>query len=42
MDLVAQYPAFRFSTDGEWNLDQFLHSRTPAEQDRIVEAIRQQ
>ena len=42
MDLVAQHPAFRFSTDGEWNLDQFLHSRTPAEQDRIVEAIRQQ
>jgi alpha-mannosidase len=42
MDLVAQHPAFRFSTDGEWNLDQFLHSRTPAGQDRIVEAIRQQ
>ena len=42
MDLVAQHPAFRFSTDGEWNLDQFLHWRTPAEQDRIVEAIRRQ
>jgi hypothetical protein len=42
MDLVAQHPAFRFSTDGEWNLDQFLHSRTPAERDRIIEAIRQQ
>ena len=42
MDLIVQHPAFRFSTDGEWNLDQFLHSRTPAEQDRIVEAIRQQ
>jgi alpha-mannosidase len=42
MDLVAQHPAFRFSTDGEWNLDQFLHSRTPAGQDRIVEAIRHQ
>jgi alpha-mannosidase len=42
MDLFAQHPAFRFSTDGEWNLDWFLHSRTPAEQDRIIEAIRQQ
>jgi len=42
MDLVAQHPAFRFSTDGEWNLEQFLHLRTPAEQERIVEAIRQQ
>jgi alpha-mannosidase len=42
MDLVVQHPAFRFSTDGEWNLDQFLHSRTAAEQNRIVDAIRQQ
>ena len=42
MDMAAQHPAFRFSTDGQWNLDQFLHSRTPAEQDRIIEAIRQQ
>jgi alpha-mannosidase len=42
MDLVAEHPAFRFSTDGEWNLDQFMHWRTPAEQDRVVEAIRQQ
>jgi len=42
MDLVTQHPAFRFSMDGEWNLDQFLHWRTPSEQDRVVEAIRQQ
>ncbi len=41
MDLNAQHPAFRFSTDGEWNLDQFLHSRTAAAQDRILEGIRQ-
>lgn len=41
LDLVAQRPAFRFNTDGEWNLDQFLRSRTSAQQDRIVEAIRQ-
>lgn len=40
MDLTAKHPAFRFSTDGEWNLEQFLHSRTPAERQRIVEAIR--
>jgi hypothetical protein len=42
IDLFVQHPAFRFSTDGEWNLDRFLHSRTPEEQDRIVEAILQQ
>jgi len=42
MDLTAQHPAFRFSTDGEWNLEQFLQSRTPEERDRIVQAIQQQ
>ena len=42
MDLVAQHPAFRFSTDGTWNLDQFLQSRTPEEEERINQAIKQQ
>jgi hypothetical protein len=42
IDLAAKHPAFRFSTDGEWNLDQFLQSRTPEEQKRIIEAIKQQ
>jgi alpha-mannosidase len=42
MDLVGQRPGFRFSTDGGWNLDQFLRSRTPAERDRIIQAIQQQ
>jgi hypothetical protein len=40
MDLAERHPTFRFSTDGEWNLEQFLHSRTPEEQHRIVQAIR--
>ena len=40
MDLTAKHPAFRFSTDGEWNLQQFLASRTPEEQQRIITAIR--
>jgi len=42
MDLTAQHPAFRFSTDGEWTLEQFLKSRSPEEQQRIVTAIRKQ
>jgi hypothetical protein len=42
MDLADQHPGFRFSTDGDWNLEQFLHSRTPQEQQRIVQAIRDQ
>ena len=40
MDLTAKHPDFRFSTDGEWNLDQFLKSRTPEEQQRILTSIK--
>ena len=40
MDLTEKHPDFRFSTDGEWNLDQFLKSRAPAEQQRILAAIK--
>jgi hypothetical protein len=42
IDLAAQHPAFRLSTDGEWNLDQFLQSRIPEEKRRIIQAIQQQ
>ncbi len=42
MDLTAKHPAFRFSTDGEWNLQQFLASRTAEEKQRILQAIRDQ
>ncbi|MGC2636903.1 MAG: polysaccharide lyase family protein [Acidobacteriaceae bacterium] len=42
MDLTAQHPAFRFSTDGEWNLEQFLATRTPEEQQRVITTIRKQ
>ena len=42
MGLADQHPGFRFSTDGEWNLAQFLRSRSPAERQRIVQAIREQ
>jgi hypothetical protein len=42
MDLTAEHPSFRFSTDGEWNLEQFLKSRSPAEQQRIITAIQKE
>lgn len=42
VDLAAKHPDFRFSTDGEWNLKQFLESRTPEQKERLIEAIRQQ
>ncbi len=42
MDLTAQHPDFRFSMDGEWDLAQFLKTRTPAEQQRAIVAIQKQ
>jgi hypothetical protein len=42
LDLTAQHPDFRFSMDGEWNLEQFLNTRTPAEQQRAITAMQKQ
>jgi hypothetical protein len=39
MDLTAQHPDFRFSMDGEWDLAQFMKTRTPAEQQRAITAM---
>lgn len=39
MDLTAKHPDFRFSIDGEWNLEQFMKTRTPEERQRVLQAI---
>ena len=39
LDFVAAYPDFHFSIDGEWPLEQFLNTRSAAEQGRAVSAI---
>jgi alpha-mannosidase len=40
LDLIAQHPSFRFSLDGEWPLAQFMKTRTPADQQRVIAAMR--
>lgn len=42
MDLTAKHPGFRFSTDGEWNLEQYLKNRSPQERERVLGAIRKE
>lgn len=42
MDLTTKHPAFRFSTDGSWNLEQYLKTRTPQEQQHVIQAIQNQ
>jgi hypothetical protein len=39
MDMTAQHPDFRFSLDGEWDLQQFLDTRSGAQQKRAIEAM---
>jgi alpha-mannosidase len=42
MDLTAQHPDFRFSVDGYWDAEQFLKTRTPQEQERMITAVQKQ
>ncbi len=42
MDLTAQHPDFRFSLDGAWSLEQFMKTRTPADRQRAIAAVKSQ
>jgi alpha-mannosidase len=42
MDLTEKQPSFRFSTDGEWNLEQYPKTRTPQEKQRVIQAIQRE
>jgi len=39
MDLAEKHAEFKFSTDGEWNLEQYLKNRSQQERERIINAI---
>ena len=40
MEMIAQHPDFRYSLDGEWDLEQFLATRTPAQRQRAIADIK--
>ncbi len=40
MDMTVQHPDFRFSLDGEWDLEQFLKTRSVTQQERAMAAIK--
>ena len=42
MDMTEHDPEFRFSLDGEWDLEQFLKTRTATQQQRALTAIRKE
>jgi alpha-mannosidase len=39
MEMIAQHPDFCYSLDGEWDLEQFLATRTPAQQQKAIADI---
>lgn len=39
MELIHTHPDFSFSLDGEWEVEQFLHGRTAAEQQKLERMI---
>ncbi len=41
LTMIDQHPDFRFSLDGEWVLQQFMETRTEADRQRALDAIRQ-
>jgi alpha-mannosidase len=42
MDFIAGHPDFRFSTDGEWPLEQFLKTRSVEERKQVISAIQKE
>ncbi len=42
LDMIGKQPDFRFSTDGAWNLEQFMKTRTPAQQQRAIAALQKE
>jgi hypothetical protein len=39
MDLAERYPGFSFSVDGSWDLEEFMKTRAPADQQRAIAAM---
>ena len=40
-DLVKKFPDFRFTTDGSWNLEQYLATRSETRQKEVLDLIKQ-
>jgi len=41
LDLSEKHPGFNFSTDAEWNLELFMSTRSPADQARAIQALKE-
>jgi alpha-mannosidase len=42
MDQMDRHPDFRFSIDGEWSAEEFMKTRTPEQQKRMINAVQKE
>jgi len=40
IDLVEQHPDYRFSTDGQWVVNEFMSTRAASDQQRLIDAMK--
>lgn len=42
MDMTDAHPEYRFTTDAEWSVEQFLNTHSEGDKQRLIDAIRKQ
>lgn len=40
MDMIREHPDFRFATDGSWNMEQFINTRSEEFQNQLAESVK--
>jgi len=42
IDMIKEHPDYRFSLDGEWSLEQFLATSSAAQNQRVMDSVKEQ
>ena len=41
VEMIHEHPTFKFTTDGSWNVEQFLNTRSKQQQDELLNLVRE-
>jgi hypothetical protein len=41
VEMIHEHPTFKFTTDGSWNVEQFLNTRSKPQQDELLNLVRE-
>lgn len=41
VEMIHEHPTFKFTTDGSWNVEQFLNTRSKQEQEELLNLVRE-